>query len=146
MVDSLKVISKVVGVAAAGLMLYDATKAAKVGSDKAQSNSLQDRLPDQFMATTKLDTESAITAKIKEKTFEWQLDNNIPEFFASIRGYCEGLIENLAGNIIPATLATGALLLPKGGKICALGLLAVGAKRLLYDIWGIGKQKPSEVL
>lgn len=152
MAKALTVISKIIGVGAAGLMLYDAGNAGKIWSDNAQGNSLKNRLPDQYLASTKLDTESAITSKIKKETFKWQLDWNVPEFFASIKGFIGGSVENLAQNIIPAALATGAVfcggVLGKGGrvgrslgKLCALGLVGVGAKRLIYDVWGVGKNK-----
>lgn len=150
MANPLTIVSKLLGAAGAAAVLYEANVVGVTKSKKAQIVSVSDRLPDQYVASTKLDIESPITAKIKEKTFEWQLDWNLPEFLSGIKGYFEGAIESLSNNIIPAALATGALvfggLLGRGSgkslaKLCALGLAAVGVKRLLYDTWGIGREK-----
>ena len=141
---ALTVVSKLIGATAAGVIIYDGLRTAAIGADKIKDNNLQDRLVDQYMAATKMDAESVITNNIKKKTFEWQLGWNWPESIANIRGFFMGLGQSLSLNILPMFLAAGAIIGKKrfGGlnKICAAGLVALGAKRLVVDIWGIGKK------
>ncbi len=135
------VISKIAGTAAAGLLLFDAHSQGKHASRKEQINMSANRLPDEYLNSMRLDKQSAVTNKLKKRFFRWQLDTNIPEFFAGIKGYFKGATENLTTNIIPAALATGAILFKKAGRFCAVGLALCGVKYLLNDVFSIGKPK-----
>lgn len=135
------VISRVTGAAAAGLMLFEAHNEGLVTSKKEQIETTANRLPDEYINSMKMDTKSLTGNELKNEFFKWQLDNNIPEFFASIKGYGKGIVESLTSNIIPVALATGAIMFKKAGRFCAVGLGLCGAKYLLYDVFSIGKPK-----
>lgn len=140
--NKLSVISKIAGAAAAGIMLYDANTAGVKRSRKEQISSTANRLPDEYVNSMRMDTASATGNVLKKKYFQWQLGQGYNEFFAGIGGYFKGLVGNLVDNVVPAALATGALVLKKGNKACAAGLALCGVKYLLSDIMGIGKPKP----
>ncbi|MDD3236486.1 MAG: hypothetical protein PHV37_00130 [Candidatus Gastranaerophilales bacterium] len=135
------IISKGIGAAAAGMMLYDAGRAGVVNSAKTQKCYTADRLPDQYINSMRMNDNSAIGNKLKKGLFKWQMDDNIGEFFSSIGGFFSGAGTSLVSNVIPAALATGAIMFKKAGKFCGLGLLACGAKYLLYDVLNVGKPK-----
>lgn len=136
------VISQIIGVASAGAMLYDANEHGVHSSKKAHVSSIANRLPDEYVASTRMENSSAITNGLKKRFFKWQLDDGIPEFFAGINGYFKGTADSLTENVIPAGLATGAILFKNvAGRFCAVGLGIIGVKYLLYDVFGIGKPK-----
>lgn len=136
------VISKVVGGAAAGLMLFEANNEGKVTSKMMQKKTTANRLPDEYLNSMRMDTKTLVGGELKKEFFKWQLDDNIPEVFAAIKGYAAGVFESLTTNIIPVALATGALLFKKAGRFCAVGLGLCGAKYLLYDVFNLGKPEP----
>lgn len=134
-------ISKAVGAATAGLMLFEANHQGLVNSKKTQLNTTANRLPDEYINSMRMEKRSLFGNGLKKQFFRWQLDNSIPEFFGGIKGYFKGVEENLVSNLIPVALATGALLFKKAGRFCAVGLGLCGAKYLLYDVMSIGKPK-----
>ncbi len=135
------VMSKIAGTAAAGLLLFDANSRGVVNSRKEQIRTTSNRLPDQYVNSMRMDKYSVSGNKLKQAFFKWQLDTGIPEFFAGIGGYIKGVTGNLAENVIPVALATGALMFKKAGRFCAVGLGLCGLKYLVNDVFCIGKPK-----
>lgn len=136
------VIAKVTGAAAAGLMLFEANAAGLHHSKIEQLETTANRLPDEYVKSMRMEKLSPTGNELKKEFFKWQLDNNILEFFAGIKGYAKGIVGSLSENIIPVALATGALMFKKAaGRVCAVGLGLCGAKYLLYDVFSIGKPK-----
>lgn len=134
------VISKIIGATAAGVLLFDAGSFAVRNSKKESKRSLANRLPDQYVSSMRLDNPSATTNKLKKGLFKWNLDNPLPEFFAGIGGSFSGFFGSLSQNVIPAALATGALLFNKVGRVCGVGLAVFGIKYLFSDVLNIGKK------
>lgn len=133
------VISRIAGTAAAGLMLFEAHHEGMAISKKEQIRTTANRLPDEYLHSMRMETKSVVGNELKKEFFKWQMDDNIPEFFAGIKGYFKGIAESLTANIIPVALATGAIMFKKAGRFCAIGLGLCGAKYLLNDVFSIGK-------
>lgn len=142
MINKFTVISRAVGAAAAGLMLFEAHNEGLVVSKEAQVSSVANRLPDEYINSMRMEKKSLVGNELKKEFFKWQLDDNIPEFFAGIKGYAKGIFESLTANIIPFALATGAIMFKKAGRFCAVGLGLCGIKYLVHDVFCIGKPKP----
>ena len=136
--------SKILGATTAGLVLYDAHKnGVLTGTRNAKSN-IADTVVDEYINSNNIAKVSSVELNAKKSWFRFVMDNNIKESIDSTFGYAKGVWESFVSDIIPATLATGALLSKKNsvtGKLCGLGLVAYGAKYLIYDIIGIGKRK-----
>lgn len=135
------VMSKAVGTIATGIMLYDAGSAAVHESSREQIRCTSNRLPDQYVNSMRMNKMSATGNELKKGFFRWQLDQGFSEFFAGIGGAIKGFAGNLMENVIPLSLATGALLFKKAGRFCGLGLVAYGAKYLISDVMNVGKPK-----
>lgn len=135
------VVSRLIGTAAAGLLLYDAHKAGATNSAAKQKLAVAESLPDVYVDSRKQNNSSAIGSKLKDWNFKMRMDNNFGDFFNSISGYVSGAFGSLADNVIPAALTAGAIIFPKAGVACSAGLALFGAKSLLFDTLGIGKKK-----
>lgn len=136
--------SKAIGAVTAGLILYDAHKNGTIRGTMEAKQNIADTLVDHYVQSNQLGKVSSVEMNAKKTWFRFILDNNIREPFDATLGYIKGFWQGLVTDIVPATLATGALLLSKkggvSGKLCGLGLLAYGAKYLLYDVMSIGKR------
>lgn len=135
-------ITKSVGVAALGLVLYDSHTAGSLEGPKYAKNHKAENLEEHFLNEQKLDSPSIIQAKVKKSIFRHQVDENLSGFFTSIIGYAKGFGSMMIKNFIPLALATGTIIGGKGifSKFCGAGLLAYGGIFLMQEMFGIGKE------
>ena len=79
------------------------------------------------------------TSRLKDWFFRTNADWNFPDKVNAFTGYISGAFKQITYDVIPAALATGALLSKKYSKYFGIGLLAYGIKYLLCDVMDIGK-------
>lgn len=136
--------SRAIGTLAAGLVLYDAHKNGTIGATMKTKQSIANTLVDEYVQSNQIGTVSTVEMTAKKAWFRHVLDNKIKEPLNATAGYVSGFCKSFVNDVIPAALATGALLLSKKdgitGKLCGLGLLMYGAKYLLYDVMSVGKR------
>lgn len=136
--------SKAIGAVTAGLILYDAHKNGTIKGTMEAKRNISNTLVDHYVHSNQLDKVSSVDMNAKKTWFRYVLDNNIKEPIDATIGYIKGIGKSLVTDIIPASLATGALLLSKKGsitgKMCGVGLLLYGAKYMLYDVMSLGKR------
>ena len=135
-------ITKSVGVAALGMVLYDSHVAGTLEAPKYAKNHKAESLEEHFLNEQKLDSPSIIQATVKKSIFRHQVDENLSGFFTSIIGYAKGFGSMIVKNFLPLALATGAIVGGKGifSKFCGAGLVAYGGIFLLQEMFGIGKE------
>src|SRR5574344_2752973 len=118
----LTVISKIIGIGAAGALLYDANGAGCVDSKKRYTAQIANSLPDSYVNSIRMEGYSKVGNAAKKNIFRWALDDNVTPAIASIGGYISGSIGHLANNVVTAGLATTAIV-SKGlaGRLAAVG-------------------------
>ena len=140
--DVTRILTKTVGVVGLGLIGYDAHVAGKIESSSYQKRCTADGVTRAYENTMKLENPSVVEAKGKTAFFNYQLENNLSDFFTGIAGYLKGAGSMLVGNVIPLALSAGTVF-TKGlaSKACGIGLLAYGGIFFIQNILGIGKPK-----
>lgn len=136
--------SRGLGVLTAGLVLYDAHKNGVLTGVRNAKSNLADTIVDQYINSTNISKVSTVELNTKKNWFRFVMDNNIKESVDSSFGYVKGAWDSFVSDIIPATLATGAIISKKNsvsGKLFGLGLVAYGAKYLVFDVMGVGKRR-----
>ena len=136
--------TKLLGVTTAGLVVYDAHKNGVITSHRNAKSNVADNVVDEYINSMNTSKVSTVEANAKKSWLKFVMDNNIKEAIDASFGYVKGVWDSFVSDIIPAALATGALLTKKnsmGCKLCGIGLVAYGAKYLIYDVIGIGKRK-----
>lgn len=137
-----KVLTKGIGLAALGLVGYDANYIGKLQADIYSSER------DADMATFYLNNSlystnmSKFQSGIKDTAYTMELDQGWRRFFNSGIGYMKGFTSMLAEHVIPLGLGLGALLSKgKAGKICAGGIGLYAGFELIRNFFGIGTPK-----
>ena len=136
--------SKGLGVLTAGLVLYDAHKNGLMTGVRNAKSNISDTIVDQYINSNNISKVSTVELNTKKTWFRFIMDNNVKEAVDSSLGYVKGAWDSFVSDIIPAALATGAILSKKNstsGKLFGLGLVAYGVKYMLYDVMGIGKRR-----
>ena len=136
--------SKGLGALTTGLVVYDAHKNGVLTGGKESKSNVAATVLDEYVNSNSISKVSTVEMNAKKSWFKFVMDNNIRESIDASLGYVKGTWDSLVSDIIPAALATGALLSKKNGfvcKMCGIGLVVYGAKYLLYDVMGIGKRK-----
>lgn len=138
----LNVLTKAVGVAGLGLVLYDSHAAGKINGPIAEMEGKSNTLAHHYLDELKLESPSTVRAKAKKEIFHYNLDENLTGFFHTTGGYIGGFTSMLINNAVPFALSIGTVLGGKGvfSKVCGAGLLAYGAIFLLQEGFGIGKK------
>ncbi len=142
-VDFANLITRTIGFAGLGAILYDSHGAGKYASVMQEKNHKSEMMQKDFFNSMSLDSPSHVKAATKKRIFQFFADENFTGFFTTITGYCKGFSSMLVNNVIPLGLALGTVLAPKGiiSKCFGAGLLAYGGIFLLQEIFGIGKHK-----
>lgn len=131
--------SKIAGGLTAGFVLYNAHNVGvKHSAEKVKINSAE-RLTDIYQRSRHMEDRNITTSRLKDKYFRDNADWNFPDKINAFTGYVSGCFSQIASDIVPAALATGALISKKLSKVFGIGLLAYGAKYLLCDVIDIGK-------
>lgn len=131
--------AKVAGTLTAGMVLYDAHDVAKKSAAENVKIKNSERMTDLFVRSRKLDDRNITTSKLKDWYFRSNADWSFPEKIYAASGYVSGLFSQMAADVVPTALATGALLSKRLSKVFTLGLLAYGIKYLLCDVIDIGR-------
>lgn len=136
------IITKGIGIAALGLVVYDSHTHGKIESATYQKQVRASSMNDAYMNTLSQDTPSVVQSKFKKFIFQLRADENISDFFTGIAGYFKGIAKMTISNALPLALATGAII-SKGKMSLAfgLGLLGYGAIYTLQNGFGIGKHE-----
>lgn len=141
-INPVTIVSKGIGIIAAGMILHDAHKVGKAVRNVNRKSRVADNITDEYMNNRKMPNFNLSLMNAKNHVLRFKLDNNFPELGYGVEGYIKGFKIIVTDNILPALLATGAILSGKfAGRMCALGLLLYGAKILLYDVLSVSKPK-----
>ncbi len=135
-----KYLAKGAGVAALGIVAYDAHIVGKLQSD-VYSKSRDAKAGIKYFDNTQyLTSPSVTTANLKKGVFKWEIDNNLRTFVNSAIGYFKGFGSMLIDSVIPFGLGIGALLgKGKWSKGSAIGLGIYGLVKLFKDVLGLGQ-------
>ena len=134
-----KILTKTAGIAAAGLVLYDSHKTGKMMSQHSIKSGIANRLPDQYMRSRRQEDMSTVTSNFRDKIFAESVNFDLPDRVNGITGYIKGAFSQLAYNIVPALLATGALVKNRFSKFFGAGLGIYGIYYALSNIFDTGK-------
>ena len=133
------VASRIVGGIAAAGVLYNAHYAGSKGSAENIKLKQADRVGKYYFDSRKSEDRSILTSKLKDEYFRANADWNLPDKFNALTGYVGGAFKQLAQNIIPAGLATGALLSKNYAKFFGAGLGIYAIKYLICDVMDLGR-------
>lgn len=133
------VAAKIAGTMAAGMVLYNAHDVGVKHSAENIKIKSAERMTDLYTSSRRMEDRSIITSKLKDKYFRDNADWNFPDKINGFTGYISGAFSQITSDIVPAALATGALLTKKLSKVFALGLLIYGIKYLVCDVMDIGR-------
>lgn len=139
MVSALNVISKGVGLVAAGGVLYNSHLYGREVARKNQIEHVSERLPEAYLQANRLESINPITLDLKRYFYRKDMDSSSGELQAGISGYVKGFVKGTVDNILPLALGVGALMYKRVGKACALGLGIMGLAYWRWDIVGHGK-------
>ena len=134
-----KYLAKGAGVAALGLIAYDAHIVGKLQSDVYSKSRDANASMRAFNNSQLLTTPSVTTSNLKKGLFKWELNNNLRSFVNTAIGYFKGFGSMVVDNVIPFGLGLGALLgKGKWSKGSAIGLGIYGILKLFTDVLGFG--------
>lgn len=139
--NKINILTKAVGIAGAGLVLYDTHKAGVMLSQQEIKNGIAGRLPDAYITSRRQDSLSTVTSNLKDRVFNERVNFALPDRMNAVSGYVKGAFNQLSTDIVPAVLATGALVKNKFSKFFAAGLGVYGAYYLLGNIFNVGRIK-----
>ena len=131
--------SKILGGIAAAGIAYDAHYVGVKSSAENVKIRQANRLQDAYIPSRRQETRSKLTSDLKDKYFRFHTNWGLLDKFNAIGGYVKGSFGQLAEHIVPATLATGALLSKNYSKFFGIGLIAYAVKYLLFDVMDIGR-------
>lgn len=137
--DYLKLASRIAGATAAGMVLYNAHNAGIKCSAENIKIRASERLTDEYIRSRRIEDRSIITSKLKDRFFRDNADWNLPDKINGVSGYLGGAIDQALYDVIPAVLATGALVSKKYPKIFGAGLALYGIKYFICDVLDIGR-------
>ena len=131
--------AKVAGTITAGMVLYNAHNVCKKHSEEKVKEKTAARLTKLYVRSRRMEDLSETTSKLKDWYFKTNADWNFPDKINAITGYFSGAFKQMTSDVVPAILATGALLSKKMAKVFSIGLLLYGIKYLLFDVIDIGR-------
>ncbi|MBQ1611976.1 MAG: hypothetical protein II085_00725 [Alphaproteobacteria bacterium] len=133
--------ARTTGLAALGIVGYDAHVNGKLRAETYSQGRAADRLSGAIYNNSMMDRPSAVMNRVKDKIFKFYLDHNIVKPFDAAAGYFRGAAASWMTSIVPAVMGFGALLAP--GKIIprisAIGLIVYGGLRVFTEGFGIGR-------
>jgi len=140
--DAVNILTKAIGVAAVGIIAYDANTAGKIESSSHQKQVKADSMRDAYVNTLSQDSPSIIKSTIKKKYLGLTTDENLSGTFTGIAGYVSGFGTMIVNNVLPLALSAGAIIKNPLSKFFGAGLLAYGGLFIGREVMGIGKPKP----
>ena len=142
------ILTKAAGVAALGLVAYDAHTLGKIQANLLANDRDADSTAYYLKNTLYSDNLSKVSDKVKRASFRMELDCHWKRVINTCIGYVRGFTGMLIEHVVPLTLGLGALF-AKGKvlpKICAGGLGVYGAYAFVKDFFGLGMPKGTEKL
>ena len=131
--------AKIAGALTAATVLYNAHDVSIKTSAEHIKHKSSERLTDIYMRSRRMEDLNETTSQLKDFYFRSNADWNLPDKINAITGYFSGAFKQMASDIVPAVLATGALLGKKSSKFFGIGLLIYGIKYLIFDVMDIGR-------
>ncbi len=127
------------GVAALGIVGYDAHVLGKLQSDIYSKSRDADACMESYSNTQYLTCPSITASKLKKSVFNIETDSNLRHFVNSAIGYFKGFGTMLIDSVVPFGLGLGALL-GKGivAKGSAVGLGIFAGIKMFKDVLGFG--------
>jgi len=134
-----RIIAGGIGLAGLGYVGYDAHYIGKMQADLYSSEKDADSARYYLNNNMYSTNMSKSQEKIKELSYEMELDQGWKRFFNSGIGYIKGFTSMLVSHVVPLGLSLGALL-TKGtaSKVCAGGLGVYGVYQLVKNFFGFG--------
>lgn len=133
------VVSKIAGGVTAAAVLYNAHDVGKKMSEEYVKERGAERMLHFYGPSRRTDDRNATTSKLKDFYFRVNADWNLPDKINAGIGYVKGAFLQMAADVIPAALATGALLTKKFSKLFTAGLALYGIKYLVCDVMDVGR-------
>ncbi len=133
------VASKIAGGLTAAYVLYNANYTGRKVSAENVKRKAANRMLHYYIPSRRMEDRNISTSRLKDWFFRTNADWNFPDKVNAFTGYISGAFKQITYDVIPAALATGALLSKKYSKYFGIGLLAYGIKYLLCDVMDIGK-------
>ncbi len=137
--NKINLLTKAIGLTGAGVILYDMHNAGKMLSQHEIKNGIGSRLPDAYISSRRQETFSTVTSKIKDRVFAEHVNFALPDRINAVTGYLKGAFNQLSSDIVPAILATGALIKNKFSGAFAAGLGIYSIYYLLGNVFNIGR-------
>ncbi len=137
--DYLKLGTRIAGALAAGMVIKNAHYAGVRTSAENIKIRSSERLTDEYMKSRRMEDRSITTSKLKDRFFRDNADWNLPDKVNGTTGYFGGAFTQAAYDVIPAVLATGALISKKYPKVFGAGLVLYGIKYIICDVLDIGR-------
>lgn len=132
-------ITKGVGLAALGVVAYDANYVGKIQSDLYASKKDAQSTAYYLNNSMYMPNMSKFTEKVKNWSLSWELDQTYKRFFNEGIGYIKGFAGSLINAVVPLGLGIGALFGGKTlGRGSAIGLAIYGAYKFVRNFFGIG--------
>ena len=149
------ILTKATGIAAVGYTVKNANFVGKVNADMYATQKDADETVKYFNNTQYLDGMDYMEYKIKQKSFEHELNSSYKRTLNSPIGYIKGFTSSLMSNIGLFGLGAGAILFKSpfisktkcqfSGKLaglCAIGAALLVAKRVITAFFGFGTPNP----
>lgn len=138
-----KYLAKGAGIAALGMIAYDAHIIGLLQSDCYSKTRDAEACIEKASNTMYLSQPSALNADMKKKVFEIEQDQNWRSFLNSTIGYFQGFGSQLVRNVIPLGLGLMTVIAGKKPVVKTGGwlLAAYGGVCLLKDVLGFGQPK-----
>ena len=134
-------IARGTGLATVGMVAYDAHVIGKLNGDTYSISNESKRLMNAANDRMYLTTPSTTMGKIKDRIFDFQMNNSILMPFEAAAGYFGGVLKSCFNDIIPLGMGVFALVGNKVlAKTSALGLILYGGYKFLTDGFGVGRQ------
>ncbi len=138
-VNAGKILTKGVGIAALGLVGYDAHYNGKLQADLYASE--KDAKSTAFYLNNSMYSTnmSKIQEAVRDASYTMELDSGWKRFFNKGIGYIKGFTSMLVDHVVPFGLGVGALLTKgKTSKLFAGGLCVYGAYEFVKNFFGWG--------
>ena len=134
-----KYLTRGTGIAALGIIAYDAHILGKLQSDVYAKSKDANACMETFSNTQYLSSPSTTTANMKKVVNKYEMDSNFRHFFNSAVGYFKGFGQMLVSDVVLFGLGLGACF-GKGswGKGSAIGLGAYAGLKFFKDVLGFG--------
>lgn len=137
----LGVMSKAMGVAAIGGVLYDSHVNGRDYACIEDEKGTADIYYNQFMNYSKSDTQSATVAGLKKGFFNIQRNFTYYHPIFRTKGYVKEFGKTFVGNLPIIATAAIALAFKHAGKAAGILLTIHSIRTLLYEVAGVGQKK-----